>query len=73
MPMVNINGREYDADTMSDEAKSQLTMLQLVDLEIRRLDAQLAIHKTARNTYVRALVEAFPILGMTEDNSFDFK
>ena len=72
MPTVNINGLEFDADTLSDEAKSQLGMLQVVDLEIRRLEGQLAIHRTARNAYSKALIEAVPLLAFGGKETIEF-
>ena len=60
MPTIKIDNNEYDLDTLSDGAKSQLQMLQITDQEIVRLNAQLAIAQTARNAYSRALQEALP-------------
>ena len=60
MPTITIDNIEYDLDTLSNEAKSQLQMLQITDQEIVRLNAQLAIAQTARNAYSRALQEALP-------------
>jgi hypothetical protein len=60
MPTIKIDNNEYDLDTLSDGAKSQLQMLQITDQEIVRLNAQLAIAQTARNAYARALQEALP-------------
>ena len=73
MVKVNINGRDFDTDNMSDEAKNQLAMLHFTDGEIRRLDGQLAVHRTARNAYWKALVEAFPILAVGDADTIDFK
>jgi hypothetical protein len=67
-----IDGREYDTDTMSEEARTQLAMLQLAEAEIKRLDVQLAICKTARATYARALIDAFPLLGMAGADDMNF-
>jgi hypothetical protein len=58
MVKVNINGSEFDTDNMSDEAKNQLVMLQFTDAEIRRLEGQLAVYRTAKIAYSKALVEA---------------
>jgi hypothetical protein len=60
MPTITIDNIEYDLDTLTDGAKSQLQMLQITDQEIVRLNAQLAIAQTARNAYSRALQEALP-------------
>jgi hypothetical protein len=58
MPNIQINNIDYDSDTLPDAAKQQLEMLAVTDAEIRRLQIQLAIAQTAKNAYIRALVEA---------------
>ena len=58
MPTITIDGQEYDLDSLSAEAKSQLQMVQLTDAEITRLTAQLAIAQTARRAYAVALQQA---------------
>lgn len=58
MTTIKIDGKEYDAETLSTQAKQQLQMLALTDAEIKRLQTQLAIAQTARNAYARALAEA---------------
>ena len=58
MPNIQINNIDYDSDTLPDAAKQQLEMLAVTDAEIRRLQIQLAIAQTAKNAYVRSLVEA---------------
>ena len=39
MPMVKVVDKEYDLDSLSDEAKKQLQMLQYIDSEPARLHA----------------------------------
>ncbi len=55
MATITIDGKEYDSEEMSDEAKNQVTSLQFVKNEIVRLQAQLAVYKTAEVGYVKAL------------------
>ncbi len=55
---VLIDNKDYDTDSLSDEARAQLTSLQVTDAEIRRLNIQLAIAQTARNVYATALKSA---------------
>ena len=52
---VMIDGREYDVDLLSDNAKQQITNLRVTDQEIRRLKQQLGIANTARAAYAAAL------------------
>ena len=64
MPNIKIDGKEYDIDELSEEAKAQVASLNFVDQELVRLTAQIAAMQTARNTYGRALNE---ILGVDTD------
>ncbi len=60
MPNINIDGKDYDLDQLSAEAKSQLASLQFVDNELQRLNAQSAVLQTARMAYSKALNDALP-------------
>jgi len=60
MPTIKIDEKEYDLDSLSDDAKAQLQMVQLTDQELGRLNAQLAIAQTARAAYAKALTATLP-------------
>ena len=60
MPTIKIDNRDYDLDTLSPEARGQLTSLQFVDAELTRLQAQAAVLQTARMAYSKALQAALP-------------
>ena len=66
MSKITIDNQEYDLDSLSDDAKSQLQMLQFSDQEISRLNAQLAIVQTARIAYSKALMAALPAVPMND-------
>ncbi|HYC42790.1 MAG TPA: hypothetical protein VEB70_07365 [Noviherbaspirillum sp.] len=55
---VTINGTSYASAKLSTEAKAQLASVQATDAEIARLQQQMAIMQTARNTYFNALLAA---------------
>lgn len=57
---VTINDTPYNFDDLSKEAKSQLMNLRVTDQEIERLKQQLAIAKTARIAYGKALDKELP-------------
>lgn len=57
---ITINGNEYDMAELSDNARHQVTNLQVTDQEIEKLKRQLAIYQTARTAYARALNEELP-------------
>lgn len=63
MPIIKIDNKEYDLDTLSGECKVQLASLQFVEQELSRLQAKAAVLQTARATYVKAIQEALPVLG----------
>tara|TARA_R100000935_G_C2815400_1_gene157054 strand:- start:275 stop:484 length:210 start_codon:yes stop_codon:yes gene_type:complete len=54
---IDIDGKSYEIEKLTDEAKNQLGNIQAVDAEIQRIDRQKAIAQTARNAYARALQE----------------
>ena len=55
MPNITVDGKEYDLEDLSDNAKEQLGSLQFVQNEIKRLNAQAAVYKTAAAAYTAAL------------------
>ena len=60
MPIIKIDDKDYELDTLSDEAKAQLTSIQFVDAELQRVNAQTAVLQTARMAYAKALNDALP-------------
>ena len=58
MPIIKIDDKDYDTETLSDEAKAQLQNVQFVDQEHARLNAQAAVMQTARIAYAKALNDA---------------
>lgn len=54
---IDVDGKSYELDKLSGEAKSQLGNIQAVDAELKRLQQKTAIAQTARNAYARALQE----------------
>ena len=60
MPTVTIDNTEYELDDLSTDAKNQLASLQFVDQKLAQLEAEVAVCKTARIGYSKALKEALP-------------
>jgi hypothetical protein len=58
--IVSIDNVEYSLDSLSDVAKQQLTNLRVVNQEIARLQAQLAIAQTARAVYASGVKSNLP-------------
>ena len=57
---ITIDEKEYEIELLSDEAKTQILNLRIVDQEIVSIQQRLAIAQTARNTYGVALREELP-------------
>ncbi len=55
MANITIDGKDYNVDDLSDEAKGQLISLQFAQGEIKKLEAQMAVYKTAAQAYSVAL------------------
>tara|TARA_B100000902_G_C26887522_1_gene705706 strand:+ start:323 stop:514 length:192 start_codon:yes stop_codon:yes gene_type:complete len=55
MATINIDGKDYDLDDLNEAAKSQLMSLQFVQGELKRLESQMAVHRTAAQAYSVAL------------------
>jgi hypothetical protein len=60
MPTVSIDNIEYELDSLSTDAKNQFASMQFVDQKLAQLDAEIAVYRTARIGYSKALKEALP-------------
>jgi len=58
--MITIDNKQFDLDSLSEDAKAQLISLQFCDQELARLQSQAAAYQTARIAYAKALKEALP-------------
>jgi uncharacterized protein YjcR len=52
---ITIDGVEYSAGQLSETARQQVGNLRATDKEILHLEQQLAIYRTARAAYAKAL------------------
>ena len=55
MANITIDGKTYDLDSMSQEAKAQLSALQQCDQKINNWNMNIAIAQTARGAYASEL------------------
>lgn len=55
MPIISIDNKEYEFESLSEETRAQFVSLQFTDQEIAQLQARLAAMQTARNAYAQAL------------------
>ena len=63
MTTITIDNKQYDLESLSDDAKAQLGSIQFVDSELARLQAKAAALQTARIAYSKALQTALPTIG----------
>jgi hypothetical protein len=63
MATITIDNKQYELESISDDAKSQLASIQFVDSELVRLQAKAAALQTARIAYAKALQAALPAIG----------
>ena len=59
-PKVTIDEKDYLIADLSDDAKAQLSSLNVVDQKIVNLQQEIGIMQTARNAYANALAAALP-------------
>ena len=71
MDSITIDDKEYDLDSLSDEAKEHVASLNYVDDDLRRLALRVAALQTARNTYSVALKELLPAHDDDSDDDSD--
>ncbi|MGD9848339.1 MAG: hypothetical protein AB7T15_04540 [Desulfuromonas sp.] len=57
---IKIDGKEYVAKDLSDEARQNFAFVQLVDKKIAEKQQELAILQTARNAYAAVLRASLP-------------
>jgi len=57
-PTLTFNGVDYLIADLSDEAKAQMGNVRQAEMEMQRLNTQLAMITTARNAYTQALTSA---------------
>jgi hypothetical protein len=62
MTNLTFNGKDYDIESLSLDAKNQLISLQAAEAEINHLNIKLAIAQTAKNAYAQALQSLLPKL-----------
>ena len=55
MPKITVDGIEYNTEDLSDNGKAQLASLQFLEVQMKKIKAEIAIYQTARGAYVSAL------------------
>ncbi len=60
MAKVNIDGKEYETDTLSDAARENLAKLRMSDQRIQQLQQDLMMIQAGRQVFATALKENLP-------------
>ncbi len=60
MATIKIDEKEYNLDELSNEVKSYIASIQFVDAELRKLNSQAAVLRTARTSYAKSLSDLLP-------------
>ena len=55
MPKITVDGIEYNTEDLSDNGKAQLASLQFLEAQMNKLNAEIAVYETARNSYMSVL------------------
>tara|TARA_X000000368_G_scaffold241451_1_gene190679 strand:- start:5524 stop:5718 length:195 start_codon:yes stop_codon:yes gene_type:complete len=55
MLKINLDGVEYNAEDLSENGKAQAASLQFLEAQMSKLQSEIAVYQTARNSYVAAL------------------
>ena len=55
MPKINVDGVEDNTEDLSDNGKAQLASLQFLEVQMQKLNNEIAVYQTAKNSYVAAL------------------
>ena len=55
MPKITVDDIEYNTEDLTDNGKAQLASLQFLDVQMKKLQSEIAVYTTARNAYVAAL------------------
>ena len=60
MAKVTIDGKEYESESLSQEAQDNILNLRYCDQRLVELRREVAIAQTARNAYAQALAGQLP-------------
>ena len=55
MPKITVDGLEYNSEDLTDNGKAQLASLQFLEVQLNKLQSEIAIYQTARQAYAAAL------------------
>lgn len=55
MPKIQLDNIEYNTEDLSERAQAALKTLQFLEIQLQKLNNEIAIYQTARKQYVYAI------------------
>lgn len=55
MPKITIDDVEYNSEDLSENGKAQLASLQFLQVQMKKIESEIAVYKTARSAYIATL------------------
>ena len=55
MPKFTLDEIEYNSEDLTDNGKAQLASLQFLEAQMNKLQSEIAVYQTAKNSYIAAL------------------
>lgn len=55
MPKITVDDVEYNTEDLSDNGKAQVASLQFLEVQMNKLNSEIAVYQTARNAYITEL------------------
>jgi len=55
MPKITVDGVDYNTEDLSSNGKAQLASLQFLEVQMKKLQNEINVYNTAKNSYIAAL------------------
>jgi len=55
MPKITVDGIEYNTEDLTENGKAQLASLQFLEVQMQKIQSEIAVYQTARNSYISVL------------------
>ena len=55
MPKITVDGIDYNTEDLTDNGKAQLASLQFLEVQMKKLQSEIAVFQTAKAAYITAL------------------
>jgi len=55
MPKITVDDIEYNTEDLSENGKAQLASLQFLEVQMKKIQSEIAVYQTARNAYITVL------------------